>query len=115
MKCEMLYGLDVTADKIVNCIKQKWCAFIRCWLETGHYAIITNIKKDKVYIFDPYYLDKNNYNDKEVKIVLNKPFTHNRIVSLKRLFSETNKDFSFGDKSKRECVLWIEQKYRKVR
>lgn len=105
MKCEMLYGEDVTLDKIADCIKQNGCVFIRCLLESGHYVIITNIKKDNVYIFDPYYLDKNRYNDKEVKIVLNKPFTHNRIVSLKRLFSETNKDFAMGEKNARECVL----------
>ena len=48
---------------------------------------------------------KNKYKDKEVKIVLNKPFTHNRVVSVKRLFSETTKDLAFGDKNKRECVL----------
>ena len=82
-------------------------------VETGHYVIITNIIKDKVYIFDPYYLDKNKYRDKEVKIVLNKPFTHNRVISLKRLFSETNKDFAFGDKNNRECVLMIRKKYPK--
>jgi len=105
IKCEKLTGLDVTIEKITNCIKQKGCALIRCWLETGHYVIITNVIKDKVYIFDPYYLDKNKYKDKEVKIVLNKPFTHNRVVSTKRLFSETTKDFAFGDKNKRECVL----------
>ena len=105
IKCEKLTGLEVTIDKITDCVKQKGCALIRCWLETGHYVIITNIIKDKVYIFDPYYLDKNKYRDKEVKIVLNKPFTHNRVISLKRLFSETTKDFAFGDKNKREFVL----------
>ena len=69
-----------------------------------------SIIKDKVYIFDPYYLDKDKYKDKEVKIVLNKPFTHNRIVSLKRLFSETKKDFALGEKNNRECVLMIRKK-----
>ena len=49
--------------------------------------------------------------NKEVKIVLNKPFTHNRVVSLKRLFSETSKDFALGDKNNRECVLMIRKKY----
>lgn len=105
MKCQKIDGLDVTIDKIKNCVKEKGCALIRCWLETGHYVIITNIKKDKAYIFDPYYLDKNKYKDKEVKLVLNKPFTHNRVVSLKRLFSETTKDFSLGKEETRECVL----------
>jgi len=105
VKCEKISGSEVTLDKITNCVKQNGCVLIRCNLEGGHYVIITNVTKDKVYIFDPYYLDKNRYKDKEVKIVLNKPFTHNRVVSIKRLFSETTKDFAFGDKNQRECVL----------
>ena len=110
IKCEKLDGIEVTIEKILNCIKEKGCAFVRVWLETEHYVIITNIKNDKVYIFDPYYLDKNNYKDRQVKIILNKPFTHNRIVSLKRLFSNSTKDFSLGPINNRECVL-MSKKY----
>jgi len=105
IKCEKLDNDEITIDKLAKCVKENGCIFVRVLLETGHYVIITKIIKDKAYIFDPYYLDKNKYKDKEEKIVLNKPFTHNRVVSLKRLFSETNKDFAFGDKNKRECVL----------
>ena len=79
---------------------------IRCWQSTEHYVIKKKKKKNKLYIFDPYYLEKSYYDkDKQVKIVLNKPFTHNRIVSLKRFFSETHKDFSLGSIENRECVL----------
>ena len=38
-------------------------------------------------------------------IVFNKPFTHNRKVSIKRLISETTKDFALGPINNRECVL----------
>ena len=69
-------------------------------------VIITKIKSNKVYIFDPYYLDKNKYVDKGVKIVLNKPFEYNRVVSFDRVFSESDKDFSLGKMDKRECVLF---------
>ena len=106
IKCEHLLGEELTLEKICDCLNNDGCVFIRCWQTCEHYAIITKINKNKVYIFDPYYLDKNEYvKDKEVKIVLNKPFTHNRVVLLDRLFSETTKDFSLGKIPNRECVL----------
>ena len=106
LKCERLAGNDVSYSKIKECLDNCGCVFIRCWQLTEHYVIITKITKNKVYIFDPYYLDKNEYaNDSNIKIILNKPFNYNRIVSLKRLFSENKKDFAMGKMENRECVL----------
>lgn len=82
------------------------CIFIRCYQTIEHYVIITKIDKKHAYIFDPYYLNRKEYDkDPEVKIILNKPFNYNRKVSLKRLFSETKRDFSLGIIDMRECVL----------
>ena len=106
VKCERLEGEDVTLSKMLDCLSNKGVIFLRCWQESEHYVIATKIDKKYVYIFDPYYLDKNEYNhDKQIKIVLNKPFTHNRKVSLKRFLSETKQDFSLGVIPRRECVL----------
>ena len=106
VKCERLEGSDVTLDNIVKCLNNKGCIFVRCWQTVEHYVIITKIDKKYAYIFDPYYLDKYEYNkDRCVKIILNKPFTHNRKVNLTRVFSETKKDFSLGTIENRECVL----------
>ena len=106
IKCERLEGSEVNFTKIKECLDNFGCVFIRCWQLTEHYVIITKIDKKNAYIFDPYYLDKNEYkNDSEIKIILNKPFTHNRIVTLKRLFSESKKDFALGKVENRECVL----------
>lgn len=106
VKCEHLQQDKVTYEKIKECLDNKGCVLIRCWQECEHYSIITKITNKKAYIFDPYYLDKNEYNkDKQVKIILNKPFTHNRIVTLKRLFGQSKSDFSLGEVSRRECVL----------
>ncbi len=106
VKCERLDKENVTYERIQDCINKKGCVLIRCWQECEHYSIITNINSKKAYIFDPYYLDKTEYNkDKQVKIVLNKPFTHNRVVTLKRLFGQSKSDFSLGEIARRECVL----------
>jgi len=104
--CEHLEGEEVSLEKMIGCLQEGGCILIRCWQLTEHYVLITKIDKKKAYIFDPYYLPKNVFDkDKDVKIILNKPFTHKRLVSLKRLFSETNKDFALGPVNKRECVL----------
>ena len=106
IKCERLEGNEITLTKMKECLDNIGCVFIRCWQQTEHYVIITKIDKKNAYIFDPYYLDKNEYvKDSEIKIILNKPFTHNRIVTLKRLFSESTKDFAMGKIKNRECVL----------
>lgn len=104
--CERLVGNSVSLEKMIKCLNENGVIFVRCWQTNEHYVIITKIKNNKLYIFDPYYFDKTYYNkDKQVKIVFNKPFTHNRIVSFKRFFSETHKDFSLGPIDNRECVL----------
>lgn len=106
VKCERLEKEEVTLDKIKECLSNKGCVFVRCLQTCEHYVIITKIDKKYAYIFDSYYFDKKEYDkDTQVKIILNKPFTHNRKVTLKRLFSETQKDFSLGKIEGRECVL----------
>ena len=89
-----------------ECINNNCVVFIRCYQEFEHYVIITKITKNYVYIFDPYYLERNEYdNDNSVKMILNKPFNYNRRVTIERVFSETKKDFSLGSVYNRECVL----------
>ena len=106
VSCIHLTKDEVSLDNITNCINAGGVVFIRLWQTTEHYVIITKIENDNAYIFDSYYLDETYYEkEDDVKIVLDKPFTHNRIVSLKRLFSESNQDFALGLIHTRECVL----------
>ena len=105
--CERLEGKEVTLEKIKSCIKKKGAVLVRLWLEdVEHYVILTNIDDQYVYLFDPYYFEEDYYdNDSEVKMIFDQPFTHNRIVTLKRFLSEGKKDFALGKIAKRECVL----------
>ena len=104
--CKRLTGDIVNFENIYSCLQNSGVVFARCWQTNEHYVIITKIKNKKVYIFDPYYFDRSYYDkDKQVKIIFNKPFSHNRIVSFKRFFSENYKDFSLGPNENRECVL----------
>ena len=97
---------DITLENIKKCLSSDGCVFLRCWQSCEHYVILTKMDKKYAYIFDSYYLDKREYEkDKDVKIILNKPFTHNRKVNINRLMSESKKDFSLGEVNNRECVL----------
>lgn len=106
LECVHLVNEEVNYDNILSCIKNNGAVFIRCYQEDPHYVIITNINELNTYIFDPYYLEYDNYErDAEVRSVQSKPFEYNRIVRTSRVFSESMKDFSLGKVSKRECVL----------
>lgn len=102
--CTILKKDEITIENMIKCLNNHGCIFIHCYFIDGHYVIITKINKKYVYMFDPYYLGKD-YNSKEVKIILNKPFSYNRKVSLKRFLSKTKRDFALGELEKRECVL----------
>lgn len=105
IKCECLEDKEISLNKIESCLKNNGVCFIRSWLYDEHYIIATKIKGKYIYIFDPYYLDVTSYKDSQVKIILNKPFTHNRKVTLKRFLSEERKNFSLGPVNGRQCVL----------
>lgn len=104
--CEILYGENVTLEKIKKALTKNGVIIARCYQEGEHYVLITKIDDNFAYIFDPYYLEDDYYiNDDEVAIVSNETFTHNRIVKIERLFDETLKDFSLLEKNKRSIII----------
>ena len=83
---------------------------LRTYLDGDHYVLITGIDDTYCYIWDPYYLDENYYDeDKCVILEFNEPFKYNRKVSINRVVSHMKKDFALGPLEKRECALF----YRK--
>jgi len=97
---------DVTLKCMNKTIKNKGCLLVRSYLVNAeHYFIITKITKHKVFIFDPYYLNKKIYNKKSVKLKNNHKFCYNRIISKKLLMSSEVQDFALGPIKKREVVL----------
>ena len=106
IKCKALYGKDVTLERMKNTLDNNGVIIALCWQDTEHYILITKIKDNFAYIFDPYYLNKDYYGDDEdIEIVLHESFTHNRIVKVERLFSEVLRDFSLLEKDKRSVIL----------
>ena len=106
INCKILYGENVTLERLKESLDNNGVIIARCWQGTEHYVLITNIDDNFAYIFDPYYLEEDYYvDDEDVAIILYEDFTHNRVVKLERLFSESQKDFSLLEKKKRSIIL----------
>lgn len=110
LSAKILKGNEVNINnlELYNCIKSGGVAVFRVWSECEHYVLCTGIDEKCVYIFDPYYLDKNEYDDDcDVLMIENKPFEYNRIVSKRRLSENSKNDFSIvKDNEKRILLLY---------
>lgn len=96
----------VTREAIQDCLDNNGCVLARCYQDVEHYVLITKMDDNFTYIFDPYYVAEDYYvEDEEVAVILNQPFTHNRLVKTNRLFSQEHADFSLMEIGKREVVL----------
>ncbi len=99
-------NLTILDDSIINCIKNGGAVVIRVWQEYEHYSVLTDIDDEYAYIFDPYYLDKNEYDmDEDVEIVEDQIFKYNRKVKISRLNSDTKKDFALVQNSNRGILI----------
>lgn len=107
VKCEYLEGEKVTKEQIEKCLEAGGCVNFRTYQVGEHYVSITAMDKKYVYIFDPYYMVDEDYeNDSCITLVKNKPFSYNRKVKMERFLSEGKEEFSLGPIDKRECVLF---------
>ncbi len=115
LKAEILTGENVSINNIdlLNCIcSYGGVAILRVWSDCEHYVLCTGVKEKYVYIFDPYYLTDDAYdNDTEVVMINNKPFEYNRIVSKKRIEEYSKNDYALvrNDES-RILLLYKENK-----
>ncbi len=106
VECEYLKGKSVSLETIKECILKGGCVNLRTYLECEHYVMITDYDEYFVYIFDPYYLEADEYgNSKDILIVDGDPIKYNRKISYNRFLSEKAEDFALGPIEKRECVL----------
>ena len=93
-----------SGSKLRDALARNGVAVVRLDLEGWHYVLITAIKGDQVYLFDPY-LSENGMNLPGVKNIKDHEYTYNRIVSIGRIDSEDLHPYSFGPFETREAVL----------
>lgn len=100
--------VDINNKELNRCLKEGGVAVLRVWSECEHYVLCTKVDEKCAYIFDPYYLNVDEYDDDpDCIMIFNKPFEYNRIVSKKRLNEDSKLDFSLvKDKEKRILLLY---------
>ena len=110
IKCEYLSQNNVTLEKITHCLTHGGCVNLRTYQGNEHYVTITNIDKDNVYIFDPYYQHASHYkNNDHITHINDCPFSHNRLVTLDRFLSKQRYENALGPIDQRECVLFYKK------
>ncbi len=81
-------------------------AIVRLYQECEHYCLLTKIDKEYAYLFDPYYLNINYYDeDNEVDIIRDRPFEFNRKVKKERIEEHTTKDFALVRGENSEIII----------
>lgn len=80
----------------------------RLFYDEWHYVLITGIKDDNLLLFDPYYRETA-FDDKNIKIVLDKPFEYNRIVPISYFNNDKEELYSFAGVDTREAVLILNE------
>lgn len=81
-----IYNKELEKEIVNGCV-----AILKVYQEVSHYVLLTKLDESFAYIFDPYYLPINYYdNDDSVEIVKDRGFEYNRKVRKERLNSNTS-------------------------
>ena len=86
-----------------DALRRGGAAVVRVDLDGWHYVLLTGIEGDRVFLFDPYYMDESP--DEGVEMVTDHPGAYNRIVPTRYFERETREIYSFGPVEGREAVL----------
>ena len=87
-----------------DALRRGGAAVVRVGFDGWHYVLLTDIREDLVYLFDPYYRDQP-FPDGAIRIVTDHPMEYNRIVPIRFFEREVQEVYSFGPTAGREAVL----------
>ena len=108
LKCTYLQkeNASIYNKELIQKINKGAVAILSVYQKVEHYCLLTKLDEEYAYIFDPYYLNINYYdNDKDVEIIKDKPFEFNRKVNKERIEYEDSKDFSLVKGINKEIIL----------
>ena len=100
-----LLDCDNQFAKIRQCVADGGCVVARCYQTNEHYILITDMDEDFAYVWDPYYLDSDYYDNDDCVDIIEGQKLYNRMVRLCRLRNKEKKDFSLISGGKRELVM----------
>ncbi|NLC96117.1 MAG: hypothetical protein GX675_00890 [Erysipelotrichaceae bacterium] len=106
LKCELLSCEEVyinSNEKIKHCLNNNGVVVFKCISGVPHFSLLTDIKDDDCYIFDPYFR-KRDFKLDGVSMY-NDPFKANRIVKKYVLDNEGVSDYNLGKVKDRIALL----------
>ena len=86
-------------------------AVVRLYYEVAHYVVLTGVNEDKIYMFDPYYVDED-FSEPCISVVLDHPKEYNRIMPSSQLNKESHELYALGEIDDREAVLLFNEQTR---
>lgn len=104
-KCFQNTEYSIYNGNLRKTIKNNGVAILEVYQDCEHYCLLTDIDETYAYIFDPYYLNVDYYdNDPCIEIIENEPFLYNRKVLKSRIDEKSNKDFSLLDNKNAKII-----------
>jgi hypothetical protein len=73
-------------------------------MDGEHYVLLTKRDGEKIYLFDPYYMEKNSFGE-EIVCTLSHPLFYNRVVPFSCFNREDVAPYALGRAGEREAVL----------
>ena len=91
-------------SRINDILKRGGAVVVRLFLDEWHYVTLTGLKDGYIKVFDPYYWIED-FEEKEVKIIMDKPMEYNRLIPEQMFNSEEESLYAFEPVEGREAVL----------
>lgn len=89
---------------VCDALKRKGAVVIRLFYDEWHYVLLTGEQDNDILMFDPYYREEP-YEQKDIRIDTEHPFSYNRIVPRQYFDREELGMYALGPAQDREAVL----------
>lgn len=96
---------------VLDTLHRGGAAVVQVDLEGWHYVLLTAVREEQVYLFDPYYRAEP-FDDPLLRMDDHHPMSYNRIIPAARLDSTERLPYALGPRDTREAVLLFNENTR---
>lgn len=107
----------ISQESLINdALHRGGAAVVRLFYEVEHYALLTGVDKNGIYMFDPWYVPEGSkeFDGTGIELTLAHPKEYNRIVPAACFNRETNEPYALGPVEDREAVLLFNERTKKT-
>lgn len=99
--------------EICDVLRRGGAAVVRLYYEIVHYVLLTGVKDGCVMMFDPYY-QEDGFEEKDILVTLDHPFTYNRLVPFSYFNRNSRELYALGDPEERMAVLLFNERTKQT-